>query len=142
MSADELETTSVVVELSPSELAELRRRAAEEGLPADEDERLVRFAVYLGAGYLEAESAAGSASSSEEAFARLHRLLGAAQGEASVLRFRYSESARYFAEEQRAHAAHERQAGAYEALVEKMEEEIAAREQRVRNLEERLARCG
>ena len=45
-----------------------------------------------------------------------------------------------FAEEKRAHASHERMAGAYEGLVEKMEAEIAVREERIRKLEAALER--
>jgi hypothetical protein len=55
-----------------------------------------------------------------------------------VLRFHYSRASRRFADEQRAHRAHARSAGGYEALLEKMDAEIAIREERVGNLEEAL----
>jgi hypothetical protein len=104
----------------------------------EEDEKLLRYLVYLGAGYLEAERLVAEAGEPAQAYAELHRLLGAVQGEESVLRFHYFEAARGFAEESRAQAAHERMAGAYEALIEKMEGEIALREERVRRLAEAL----
>lgn len=105
-----------------------------------EEEKLVRYLVYLGAGYVEAERLVALSGGPAEAYAELHRALGAAQGEESVLRFHYSEAARGFAEESRARAAHERTAGAYEALIEKMEAEIAFREERTLRLRDALGR--
>jgi hypothetical protein len=48
---------------------------------------------------------------------------GEVGGRTAVLRFHYAERARSFADEKRAHAAHERMAGAYEVLAEKLEAE-------------------
>jgi hypothetical protein len=104
------------------------------------DEQLLRYLVYLGAGYAEADRVIAAATDANEAFDRLHQLFGAVGSRSAVLRFHYGEQARGFAEESRAHAAHERMAGAYEGLVEKMEAEIALREERVRNLEAALER--
>jgi hypothetical protein len=110
------------------ELAEIRR---DELTPEGED-ALLRYLVYLGAGYVEADRVG--------TYDRLDRLFGAVGSRAAVLRFHYGEQARGFAEEKRAHAAHERMAGAYEGLVDKLEAEIALREQRVRKLEAALER--
>jgi hypothetical protein len=104
------------------------------------DEPVLRYLVYLGAGYVEADRVIAAAADATEAFDRLHRLFGAVGSRSAVLRFHYSEQARGFAEETRARAAPERMAGAYEGLVEKMEAEIALREERVRNLEATLER--
>jgi hypothetical protein len=104
------------------------------------DEQLLRYLVYLGAGYVEADRVIAAAPDAAEAFDRLHRLFGAVGSQSAVLRFHYGEQARGFAEESRAQSAHERMAGAYEGLVEKMEAEIALREERVRNLETALER--
>jgi hypothetical protein len=132
------ETVDVELPLGRAGFDELRRRA--ESIAPGDEEMFSRYLVYLGAGYLEAEAASASAADVEEACARVHRLLGAVDGQTSVLHFHYAESAREYAEEQRAHAAHERTAGAHEALIEKLEEEIAAREQRIANLEAALRR--
>ncbi|HZT53679.1 MAG TPA: hypothetical protein VE995_04790 [Gaiellaceae bacterium] len=70
------------------------------------------------------------------AYARLHRRYGAVGGEAAVLRFHYAQEARMHAAQRRASAAHERSAGAYLALLERMRDEIAVREERIRRLEE------
>jgi hypothetical protein len=123
-----------VIELPPAnvvgvELADPRR-----------DEPLLRYLVYLGAGYVEADRVIAAAADATDAFDRLHRLFGAVGSRSAVLRFHYGEQARGFADETRAHAAHERMAGAYEGLVEKIEAEIALREERVRNLEAALGR--
>jgi hypothetical protein len=131
------ETSVVDLALAEEEYAAARARASSDPLARHEDdEKLFRYLVYLGAAYVEAERVVEEADSWPAAFRRLHRLYGAAGGEASVLHFHYGESARGYADEQRAHTAHERMAGAYEALVEKMEREIAIREERIRNLEE------
>jgi hypothetical protein len=125
------------LELPPGEVVEVEVDVRLEGIRRDElapesDDALCRYLVYLGAGYVEAERAS--------TYDRLHRLFGAVGSRAAVLRFHYGEQARGFAEEKRAHAAHERMAGAYEGLAEKLEAEIALREQRVRKLEAALER--
>jgi hypothetical protein len=130
------DTVEIELDVDESGLAELRSRA--ESIVPTEEATLLRYLVYLGAGYLEAEEAA--AVPTPEAYARIHRLLGAVDGERAVLHFHYIESAREYAEEERAHAAHERMAGAHGALIERLEAEIATREERIANLEEALAR--
>jgi hypothetical protein len=130
------ETAEVELDLDDERLRRLRERA--EPVAPEDDDALLRYLVYLGVGYAEAERAA--AGTPAEADARLRRLLGAVEGELAVLRFHYAESAREYAEETRARAAHERMAGAHRALVEKLEAEIAAREARIANLEAALGR--
>src|SRR5947207_2803603 len=56
----------------------------------------------------------------------------------SVLHFLYGEKSRSYADERRASVAHERLAGGFEVLAEKMQAEIAVREARLRNLQEAL----
>ena len=126
------ETASVEVEAP----GDLQRRAAADALAPTDEPTLGRYLVYLGAAYLEAELLLAE----PEAFARLHRFYGGVGGEAAVLRFHYAESARGYAEEKRARAAHERMAGAYGSLIEKMEAEITTREERIRNLQAALER--
>jgi len=121
--------------LPPADVVEVELQLAEvrrDELAPEDDETLLRYLVYLGAAYVEADRAS--------TYDRLHRLFGAVGSRAAVLRFHYGEQARGFAEEKRAHAAHERMAGAYEGLVEKIEAEIALREERVRKLEAALER--
>ena len=130
------ETVEVDLDLDQAGLEELRSRA--ESFTPDGEETFLRYLIYLGRGYLEAEGAAAAAPTTPEACARIHRLLGAVEGEIAVVRFHYGESAREFAEEERAHAAHERMAAAHEALIEKLEAEIATREERIANLEAAL----
>lgn len=130
------ETTEIDLDLGETELEELRSRA--ESITPTDEAVLLRYLVYLGTGYLEAEGVVAAAPSTQEAYSRIHRLLGAVEGEMAVLHFHYTESAREFAEEERAHAAHERMAGAHEALIEKLEAEIAIREERIANLEAAL----
>lgn len=126
----------VEVDIDQARLDRLRARLGEEAPTADED--LLRYLVYLGAGYLEAEAACAGASGVEDAYERIDRLHAGVEGYSAVLIFHYGESAREFAEEERARAAHERSAGAYEALVAKLEAEIAAREERVDRLQRAL----
>jgi len=133
------ETRVVSVELGPDELDPARARLAEDGQPTS-GEAFLRYLCYLGLGYLETDREAAGAASASDAYERVHRLFRSVDGERAVLHFHYGEAARAFGEEQRAQAAHERMAGAYEALVEKLEREIACREARIRNLEEVL-RC-
>ncbi|HEY7692716.1 MAG TPA: hypothetical protein VH816_10290 [Gaiellaceae bacterium] len=126
----------VEIDIDRAGLDQLRDRAGDAAPTTDED--LLRYLVYLGAGYLEAEAVRGGASSLHGAYERVDRMHGAVVGRSSVLSFHFGESAREFAEEERAHAAHERSAGAYEALVGKLEAEIAVREERIAHLEEAL----
>lgn len=130
------ETVELELALDDTRLRHLRQRA--EPLAPEDDDALLRYLVYLGAGYAEAERAADGPRAEGEA--RLRRLLGAVEGELAVLRFHYAESAREYAEEARAHAAHERMARAHRALVEKLEAEIATRQARIANLEAALDR--
>ena len=121
--------------LPPADVVEVELQLAKvrrDELAPEDDETLLRYLVYLGAAYVEADRAS--------TYDRLHRLFGAVGSRAAILRFHYGEQARGFAEEKRAHAAHERMAGAYEGLVEKIEAEIALREERVRKLEAALER--
>jgi hypothetical protein len=131
-------TVEVELDLDGPSLDQLRLSAEREGLAPTDAEALKRYVLCLGTGYLEAEGVVAGAESTEEAYERVHRLLGAVEGELAVLRFHYGESAREFAEEERAHAAHERMAGAHEALIERLEAEIATREERIANLEAAL----
>jgi hypothetical protein len=140
MPEDEMQSVELKLELEHDVLTELRRRAEADELAPVEDDSLLRYLVYLGAGYVEAERVVEKASSWDEAYAALHRLYGAAEGEASVLQFHYTESARGFAEEERARPAHERMGDAYMGLVELMEAEAALRERRIGNLEKALRR--
>ncbi|MGB2952833.1 MAG: hypothetical protein WBB74_05515 [Gaiellaceae bacterium] len=133
------EMTLVDIDLDDRDEQELRRRAEVDALAPSDYAALARYVLYLGFAFLEAEMLAEDAGSPAEAFARLHRLYGGVGGEGAVLRFHYSESARGFAEEKRARAAHERMAGAYEFLIEKMQAEIATREERIGRLAEELA---
>ena len=136
LAPDSAGSAQVEIDVDPAGLDELRGRAGDAAPTADED--LLRYLVYLGAGYLETEAVSAAAPSVHEAYARLDRMHAAVEGHSSVLSFHYGESAREFAEEERAHAAHERSAGAYEGLVEKLEAEIAAREKRVVRLKRAL----
>lgn len=124
-------TRSVEIPLDGDERAELRRRAAEDELAPEEERVLLRYLVYLGQAYIEAEKLVDEADSWRAAYEALQRPFGGIIGQTSVLHFHFGEAERGFAEEQRAHAAHERMAGAYEGLVEKMEAEIALREERL-----------
>src|SRR5438105_1447127 len=141
--ADEIELPSGETELVELRLdaGGLRRARAilerEERAPATDDS-LARYLVYLGAAYLEAERVVAGAASVADAYARLHQLFGAVGARASVLHFHYGEQSRSYADERRASVAHERLAGGFEVLAEKMQAEIAVREARLRNLQEAL----
>jgi len=126
------------VEVRRFSVEQIQAQARRDELAPTGEEALLRYLVYLGSAYLEAERVVDESESAAEAYSRLHKLFGAVGGRGAILRFHYSEAARGFAEEERAQAAHERMAGAYETLVEKMEAEIAIRETRVDNLEEEL----
>jgi hypothetical protein len=131
-------TIEVDLDLDQVRLAELRDRA--ESIAPAHESMFLRYLVYLGSGYAEAEGVIEESSTACEAYDRIHRFLGGVEGELAVLRFHYSESAREFAEEERAHAAHERMAGAHGALIDRLEAEIATREERIANLEKVLGR--
>jgi hypothetical protein len=94
------ETTEIDLDLGETELEELCSRAE----TSRRRTRQCYSASYLGTGYLEAEGVVAAAPSTQEAYSRIHRLLGAVEGEMAVLHFHYTESAREFAEEERAHA--------------------------------------
>jgi hypothetical protein len=126
------------VELRADDLPAVLGRAAAEGVAPDDRDQLLRYLTYLGAAYLEAERIVERAPSIRAAYDELHRRFGAAGAGASVLRFHWAEAARNFAAEGRAAAAHDRFAGTYQAVVEKMEREIATREERIRHLERAL----
>jgi hypothetical protein len=130
------DTRSFDVEVEPALLESVRERLGAQELAPGSEAALLRYLVYLGAAYLEAESVAARSGDVGRAFERLHREYAAVGGEAAVLRYHYSEEARMHAAEQRAEAAHERSAGAYLALLERMRAEVATREERVRRLEE------
>jgi hypothetical protein len=141
MDAPELppaETRAFELDVDSVEFDLARARLVDDGLAPAGDDHLLRYLVYLGAAYLEAESLIGAAGFRADAYERLHRRYGAVGGEAAVLRFHYSEEARVYAAEQRGAAAHDSSAGAYEALVERMQDEIAVREERIRNLKKVL----
>ncbi len=133
-------TRSIEIPLDSNEMAELRRRGAEDELAPEDELVLLRYLVYLGQAYLEADRFVDEADSWRAAYEALHKRFGGITGRTSVLHFHFSEAGRGFAEEERAHAAHERMAGAYEGLVEKMEAEIALPEERLANLERALSR--
>lgn len=124
------------IELDDSLRPELRARAERDELAPELEPVLLRYLVYLGAAYLEAEQLVSAAADPEEAYRQLSRRVGGVTGRTAVLRFHYSDHARRFAEERRAKAAHDRMAGAHAGLVERFEDEIAVREERVRNLRE------
>jgi len=133
-------TTTEVEVGEQTDLNEIHARAQHDELAPDHEETLLRYLIYLGAAYLEGERIVAESESPTQAYARLHKLFGAVGGRGAILRFHYSEAARGFAEEERAQAGHERMAGAYDALVEKMNAEIATREERIRNLQEALGK--
>jgi hypothetical protein len=128
------ETQAIELDLGPAELRRARATLEAEERAPGTDESLARYLVYLGSAYVEAERIASTAASVEAAYRDLNRLFGAVSGRASVLRFHYAEQARAYAEEQRAHVAHERLAGGFEVLTERMQAEIAIREERLRRL--------
>jgi hypothetical protein len=125
-------------ELDDGLRGELVARGAADGSAPADDAALARYAVYLGAAYLEAEQAAGGGDPAG-CYATLHRMLGAVGGGEAALRFAYAEEARRHAGEQRAAAAHDRMASAYVGLIEKLRAEIAVREARVARLAAELA---
>jgi hypothetical protein len=140
MQADVPEGRPVAVELplSPREVDEIRRRAAEDAL-APKEEDLLRYLVYLGAGYVEAERCAQRASSPEEAHAAVHAFYGRAGAASAVLRFRFSEASRLDAARRRARAAHELTWAIYAETARQLEQEIARRRERLRDLEAALS---
>ena len=124
------------VELPPADVVEVEVDVRLEEIRRDElapesDDALLRYLVYRG--WIRRGRPGGHVRPAPPPV-RCGRQPGA------VLRFHYGEQARGFAEEKRAHASHERMAGAYEGLVEKMEAEIAVREERIRKLEAALER--
>jgi hypothetical protein len=121
---------------------DVRRRAEQDELaPSDESvEEIVRYLIYLGAAYLEAERVIEGAGSIEDAYAELHRRFGRAGGADAVVRFHYGEAARNYAAETRAGAAHDRLSGAYELVAEKLAAEIRIRRERIANLKRALRR--
>lgn len=125
----------VEIGLDAPDVAELRAAAEADGLAPRELDVLLRYLVYLGAAYLIGERPAGG-----DELERLQRLTGAVSGRNATLRFAYFEASRRCAAEERARAAHEQSAGSYELIVEQLRREIATREERVRDLEEALAR--
>jgi hypothetical protein len=133
------DTSTAELSLAPDEFDVVRVRAVAEGLAPDREGELLRYLVYLGAAYLEAEQVVDEASSAHDGYDELHRRFGAVSAGAAVLRFHWAEAARTYADEQRAATAHGRGVGGYEALVEKLEDEIATREDRILHLEEALA---
>jgi len=122
------DTVAIELELDP----DVRARATDDPLAPDDEIDLLRYLVYLGAAYLEAERVAD--------YAEIHRRFGAVGGKAAVLRFHFAEAARAYAAEQRAAAANDRYAGTYGLILERIEQEIAVRERRIANLEEALRR--
>jgi hypothetical protein len=130
----------VRLELDEQVCTALRERAARDPIAPEDEAALLRYGVYLGMAYLEAEDAIADADDDGERYRRLHRLLGAVDGGEAVLRFTYAEQARRHADEQRAAAAHDRMAFAYADLIEKLRAEIALREQRVEHLRAELER--
>lgn len=127
---------TATVDVDVGDPAELSRRAIEDGTAPHAAPDLLRYLVYLGTAYLEAERVGTKAPG--HAYEELHRLLGQAGATSSVLRFRYAESAREYAAESRASASKARFVGTYELLTERLVAEIGTREERVRNLERAL----
>jgi len=133
------DTVTTELTVAPEELESVRARAGAEGVAPDREAELLRYLVYLGAAYLGAGQMVERASSARDAYDELDRAFGAVSGAGAVLRFNWAEAARNHADEQRAAAAHSRVVAGYEALVEKLEREIAVREERIRRLEEARA---
>jgi len=129
------ETVTIELDVERGELEQLRARLEADGLAPAGEETLLRYLAYLGAGYLEAQALMERAGGVADAYTGLHHQYGAVSGESAVLRFHYFEDARIHAAEQRAAAAHDRSAGAYAALIDRMRTEIATREMRIRHLE-------
>jgi hypothetical protein len=126
------DTELVEVDLDEARLAELRRRAADEGVAPEDDDRLLRYLVYLGAAYLRAERLGA------DALAAVRSQADAAKQAGSSLRFRYSEATRADGTARRAIVAEEHFLGAYGNALASMEAEVEARAERVRALEEAL----
>ncbi len=130
---------AVEVELGEAELAELRRRAAGDELAPAEDEELLRYLVYLGAGYVEAERTIEREESVEAAHAALYAGYGQAGAARAVLRFRYWEASRLHTARGRARAAKELAHAIYADATRRIEEEIEVREERARRLKAALS---
>jgi len=135
------EGTTVTVELGleAGELAELRRRAAGDELAPDEGPALLRYLVYLGAAYVEAERVVQEAGSLEAAHAAVHARYGQAGAGSAVLRFHYGEASRLHTARRRARAAHELTQAIYADSARRLEREIETREERLRNLRAALS---
>lgn len=133
------DTSTAELTVAADEFDVVRVRAVAEGRAPDGAAGLLRYLVYLGTAYLEACQIAERASDTRDAYEQIDRSFGAVSGTAAVLRFNWAEAARNYAAEQRAAIAHSRSVGGYEALVERLEREIATRKERIQHLEEALA---
>jgi hypothetical protein len=127
------ETAFADVGLDEAGLAELRRRADEEGVAPEGDERLLRYLVYLGAAYLRAERVV--ASDTGDAFALIRANADASKGAAASLRFAYAEAVRDDGTSRRAIVAEEHFLGSFAHALGTMEEEVEARRARIQELE-------
>lgn len=127
------------VGVGPAELAEARRRAERDDLAPCGEEALLRYLVYLGAAYVQAEREAERAGSLQEAYAAVYALYGQAGAATAVLRFHYGEASRLHSARERARAAGEITRAIYVDTAGRLQREIALREERLRNLRAAVA---
>jgi len=130
------ETSTLVLDLPAHELDDLRERARAEGVAPEDDAHLLRYLVHLGAAYLRAERL--RAELSEDADETLYGWADATRCTRSALRFAYGEAARTYGMDTRAIVAEARFVASFTRIVEAMEDEAAARRERIRALEEAL----
>ena len=126
------DTAFADVDLDEAGLAALRRRAEEEGVAPEGDERLLRYLVYLGAAYLRAERIPNE---SGDALAAIRAHIDAANSAGASLRFAYSEAVRGDGTSRRAIVAEEHFLGSFADALAAMEAEVEARRARIEELE-------
>jgi hypothetical protein len=127
------DTAFADVDLDEDGLAELRRRAEDEGVAPDGDEKLLRYLVYLGAAYIRADRV--SAGEPGDAFTMMRAQVDAFKGAGASLRFAYSEAVRGDGMSRRAIVAEEHFLGSFDNALAAMEAEVEARRARIDELE-------
>jgi hypothetical protein len=126
------DTAFADVDLDEARLADVRRRAEEEGAAPDGDERLLRYLVYLGAAYIRADRLRASET---DAFVTVRAQVDAFKSAGASLRFAYSEAVRDDGTSRRAIVAEEHFLGSFAGALAAMEAEVEARRARVEELE-------
>jgi hypothetical protein len=127
------DTALVDVDVDEDALTELRRRADEEGVAPEDDERLLRYLVYLGAAYIRAERVVEGGTA--DAFGLIRANADASKSGAASLRFAYGEAVRADGTSRRAIVAEEHFLGSFADALATMEAEVEARRARIQELE-------